>query len=413
MPSLNKLLVNEGTTYQRHFCTVALCCPSRVSLLTGKAAHNTNVTDVSPPYGGYTKFISQGLNDDYLPIWLQAAGYNTYYVGKLMNNYATNNYDKPFPNGFNNSNLLLDPFTYNYLNSTWTNNKASPQQYPGNHTTDITTKNALALLDEAVKADEPFFLTVAPIAPHSDIVPPAWGPPIPQDKYKDAFPDAKVPRTPDFNPDVPSGAQWIKELPQQNQSNIDYNDGHYRARLQTVAGVDDMISELITAVESHGILNSTYIVFTTDNGFHIGQHRMQPGKSCGYETDINIPLIIRGPGVPVGETTDIVTTHTDLAPTFFSMLGIPARPDFDGEAIPLTAKGISAATGKRSENVNVEYWGLADSSEGIYGEPFTGNNTYKAVRLYGNGWNLYYSVWCTNEHELYVSHLSQLTAARI
>ena len=83
-------------------------------------AHNTNVTDVGPPYGkyrtsclvrvllirivgGYRKFIDQGLNDHYLPVWLQDAGYNTYYTGKLFNAHAVDNYDKPYAAGWTGS----------------------------------------------------------------------------------------------------------------------------------------------------------------------------------------------------------------------------------------------------------------------------------------------------------------------
>lgn len=169
-----------------------------------------------------------------------------------------------------------------------------------------------------------------------------------------------------------------------------------------------MVSELVTALDNYGILDNTFIIYTTDNGFHIGQHRLQPGKSCPYDTDINIPLIIRGPGVPRNKTTDIVTTHTDLAPTFFDIFEIPLRPDFDGIPIPLTARGVSKAAHDRPEHVNVEYWGFADITEGAYGLlPGFGSNayysTYKAVRIYGKGYNLLYTVWCTNEHELYVN----------
>lgn len=119
MPLLKKYLLDEGTHFRKHYCTVALCCPSRVSLWTGKAAHNTNVTAVNPPYGmlapltprasiltttgGYPKFVDQGLNDKYLPVWLQEAGYNTYYVGKLFNSHSISNYATPFPNGFTGS----------------------------------------------------------------------------------------------------------------------------------------------------------------------------------------------------------------------------------------------------------------------------------------------------------------------
>lgn len=126
-----------------------------------------------------------------------------------------------------------------------------------------------------------------------------------------------------------------------------------------------MVDGLFDRLEAHGILDNTYIIYSSDNGFHIGQHRLQPGKSCGYEEDINIPLIIRGPGVAANHTTDIVTTHTDLAPTFFDLLGIPQRDDFDGTAIPVTKAGIELAQECRREHVNVEYWGFA-GGEGKY-----------------------------------------------
>ncbi|KAK1705628.1 alkaline-phosphatase-like protein, partial [Colletotrichum acutatum] len=92
MPYVQKHFVQQGTYYRKHFCTIAICCPSRVSLLTGQAAHNTNVTYVTPPHGGYPKFVSQGYNDKYLPVWLQDAGYNTYYTGKLFNSHSTENW---------------------------------------------------------------------------------------------------------------------------------------------------------------------------------------------------------------------------------------------------------------------------------------------------------------------------------
>lgn len=117
-PLVQKYFKEQGTTFTSHYCTIAQCCPSRVSLLTGKAAHNTNVTDVRAPFGtaclnryiqtqeltltgGYSKFVEQGLNGQWLPSWFQQGGYNTYYVGKLMNNHSVQNYNKPFPHGFN------------------------------------------------------------------------------------------------------------------------------------------------------------------------------------------------------------------------------------------------------------------------------------------------------------------------
>ncbi|KAJ3479508.1 hypothetical protein NLG97_g8300 [Lecanicillium saksenae] len=108
-PLLKKYIADEGTTFNKHFCTVALCCPSRVSLLTGKAAHNTNVTDVQGPYGGYPKFIKEGHNSNYLPVWLQAAGYETYYTGKLMNQHGIRTYNNPYPKGWTRTDCKKPP----------------------------------------------------------------------------------------------------------------------------------------------------------------------------------------------------------------------------------------------------------------------------------------------------------------
>ncbi|KAJ5692282.1 arylsulfatase, partial [Penicillium macrosclerotiorum] len=358
MPFVKKHLIDQGTHYRSHYCTTSVCCPSRVTLWTGKLAHNTNVTDVNPPYGGYPKFISQGLNQNYLPVWLQEAQYNTYYTGKLFNVHTVDNYNHPFPAGFTSHDFLLDPYTYDYLNSTFQRDKEKPQSYEGQYTTDILAQKAYDLL-----------------APHSNVFMNgtgldenptfSFGAPIPAKRHEKLFENVQVPRTPSFNPERPSGANWIKSLKRQNETNIEYNDHFYRSRLRALQAVDELIDGLFHRLENYNILKNTYIIFSSDNGYHIGQHRLQPGKSCGYEEDINVPLFIRGPGIAENSTTDIVTTHTDLAPTFLHMLGIPLRDDFDGDPIPLTQNDIKEAHGKRQEHVNVEYWGFA-AGEGIY-----------------------------------------------
>ncbi|GJP89535.1 arylsulfatase [Aspergillus niger] len=432
MPYVRKHLLDKGTHYRSHYCTTSVCCPSRVTLWTGKLAHNTNVTDVNPPHGGYPKFISQGLNDNYFPVWLQEAGYNTYYTGKLFNVHTVDNYNAPFPAGFTGNDFLLDPFTYDYLNSTFQRDHEIPQSYEGEYSTDVLAQKAYRLLNEAVTAQKPFFLTVAPIAPHCNVFMNGTGldanpkfsfsAPIPAKRHEHLFPDVKVPRTPSFNPEIPSGANWIKTLKRQNDTNVDYNDHFYRQRLRTLQAVDELVDGLFTRLKEYNILDNTYIVYSSDNGYHIGQHRLQPGKSCGYEEDINVPLIIRGPDIAQNVSTDIVTTHTDLAPTFLELLGIPLREDFDGNPISLTRSQIERAQEERQEHVTVEYWGYA-AGEGIYDCAYSTptphsltmaelilimkvdlsayNNTYKALRIKGIGYNLYYSVWCNNEHELY------------
>ncbi|KAK7959100.1 arylsulfatase-like protein [Apiospora aurea] len=404
MPYVKEHLIDHGTFYKKHFCTTALCCPSRATLMTGKAAHNTNVTNVVPPYGGYPKFVSQGLNDKYLPVWLQDAGYNTYYTGKLFNAHSVDNYNSPHAAGWTSSDFLLDPFTYWYMNSTYQRNTDAPVSYEGRHSVEVLTDKALGLLGEAIEANRdhrdndhrPFFLGIAPVAPHAnicDIRDVEFAPPVPMERHRRLFEGVRVPRTSNFNPEkASSGASWIRALPRQTPENVDYNDHFYRQRLRTLQGVDELVDAVVKKLEKNGLLENTYIFYTTDNGYHIGQHRLQPAKQCSFEEDINIPLIVRGPGVAAGAVvTDMVTTHTDLAPT-----------DFDGLAIPLLPSEKEKEK-NRHEHVAVEHWGFA-SNEGRLFDGYRRlylNNTYKALRVAGAAYNLHYQVWCSNERELY------------
>ncbi|KAK5123454.1 hypothetical protein LTR85_002492 [Meristemomyces frigidus] len=389
MPLLRKHIIDEGTLYDRHYCT-------------------TNVTDVFPPYGGYPKFVQQGLNEDWLPVWLQDLGYNTYYTGKLFNSHSVDNYDDPPVNGFNGSDFLLDPYTYEYYGARMTRNGAPPVSYEALYSPDVVAEKAYGFLDEATEHDEPFFLAVAPIAPHADV---RFAQPVVFNMAKYAprhahlFEDYKIPRTANFNPDTPSGVSWVKNLPQLNDTVIEYNDEFQRSRLRALQSVDEMVETLVNKLEAQGLLESTYIFYTTDNGYHISQHRMHPGKECPYETDIHIPLVVRGPGVLAGHTAAVVSSHTDLTPTLLKLAGSD-RPDLDGMPIPLSTADL--ADPSSGEHVNVEFWGRA-IPEGKLGtirdDPVTGvsarNNTYKALRVVGEGYNLLYTVWCTGEREYY------------
>lgn len=151
---------------------------------------------------------------------------------------------------------------------------------------------------------------------------------------------------------------------------------------------------------SPAVLNNTYLIYTTDNGYHIGQHRLPPGKGCNIEEDVNIPFFIRGPGVPRGAVQTIPSSHTDIVPTLFSLAGIPLRDDFDGEPMAVTAE--QAARSDKSEHVNIEFWGeYLVEGNGFFGASHLPNNTYKHVRVVGGDYDVAYAVWCTNEHELY------------
>ena len=162
-------------------------------------------------------------------------------------------------------------------------------------------------------------------------------------------------------------------------------------------------------LEEHNMLDNTYIFYTSDNGFHIGQHRLAPGKRCPYEEDVSVPFVVRGPGVPKNATVDWVTSHTDVAPTLVELAGAQGPGDFDGVPMPLDGTGSDSAAaagmdqkndGKKAwEHVGIEHWGEADMKTDYLNSSTV--NTYKAVRVIGDGYSLYYAVWCDGDHELY------------
>lgn len=294
--------------------------------------------------------------------------------------------------------FMLQPGTYQYLNTTLQHNNETPKSYPGEYATDLLTNKSLLWIDDAYKAKKPFFLAINPVNPHQNF---DWGkgvtPPISAPRYADLFEGVKVPRTVNFNPDRPSGASWLLELQQLNSSIIASDDAFYRRRLQALQAVDDMVNRTIAHLEKYGMLDDTYIIYTSDNGFHLGQHRLKPGKRCPYEEDINVPLIIRGPGVPKGKTADIVTSHTDIVPSIVKWAAANPSIEFDGAAIPYG--NVTSGTRAKYEHAAIEYWGVALGGQKVAHSKII--NTYKAIRVIGDSYNLYYSVWCDGSHEIY------------
>nr|POE66240.1 arylsulfatase [Quercus suber] len=399
MPFLEKHITNQGTSFSRHYCTVALCCPSRVSLWTG----------------GYPKFVSQGFNEDYLPLWLQDAGYDTYYVGKLFNAQTVRNYNSPHAAGWTGSEFLLDPFTYEYQNATFQRNHASPVQYEHEYSTDVLAKKAYGFLDDALDNNKPFFLTIAPTAPHSNVhikqetmdgnfteTSATQSPPVPADRHKHLFDEVKVPRTPHFNPDQVCSSTLVcrrKHIANVMLSLVVHPGS--RACQSRIKAMSISMMDFIGTVCEHCRRWMRLSIQSRRNWRQQMCCRTPTSSTQRTTEDINVPLIVRGPGIASGATYDLVTTHTDLAPTFMRLAGAKPRDDLDGSAIPLTfTDQAEAVHSRQQEHVNVEMWGII-MSEGKYGSVLYPNHTYKALRVIGKNYNLLYTVWCNNEHELY------------
>ncbi|KAI7896354.1 alkaline-phosphatase-like protein [Mucor mucedo] len=409
MPNVQKYLVNEGTMYKNHYATIAICCPSRVGLLRGQYAHNTNITDVSPPYGGYNRFNTLKLGDDYLPLWLQKSGYNTNYIGKLMNQYSVNNYNDPTPKGFDYQEQLVDPYTYVYNTAVFSVNGEAPVYYKDAYQTDIVHAKTRAALKRVQAQDDPFFLWVAPMAPHGQFEIGNDGSmktssPVPAARHAHLFKDVQIPRTPHFNPEtqVKTASYW-KELEKLNATLVEEFDETYRNRLRALQSVDEMVGTIFEELEKSGELDNTFVIYSADNGYHLGQHRALPGKCTNMEEDINVPFIVRGPGVEKGKTSELVSAHHDLAPTFVALAGgdqyIPSW--VDGGVIPLTKALKNHRKHISKESFAVEFWSEYQMAENYDNMQVKGPNTYKTLRVISEDYNYMYTVWCTGEHEFY------------
>ena len=328
MPYLNSLLVAHGTTVNNSFVPLSLCCPSRSSILRGQYPHNTQILFNGPPLGGFQKFHDDGLENATIGTALQATGYRTGFMGKYLNGYPGSLGRTYVPPGWTDwvSPSAGNPYSeYNYYlneNGVVTFHGNTPADY----LTDVLRQKAVAFVTQPTPQNSPFFLYLAPYAPHQ--------PATPAQRHMNLFNDAQAPRTASFNePDVSDKPAYIRNLCPLDATEIANIDDLYRNRLRSLQAVDEMIAALVQALATAGKLADTYIFFTADNGFHLGQHRLNPGKYTPYETDIRVPLIVRGPNVQSGVSTDSFAINIDLAPTFFAIAGATPGWTVDGRSL--------------------------------------------------------------------------------
>ncbi|CAN8101635.1 unnamed protein product [Discula destructiva] len=416
MTVLQRELMAKGTEFSNHYTTQALCCPARSSLFRGQQIHNTNITNVIKPGGTYNKWVLSQQDQNYLPFWLNSAGYRTEYIGKIMNGYGISNYATK-PKGWDHVDALCEPFIDDYNVPVWSQNGNTPQYYPGWHQTDVHRLKVLERMDNITASDDPFFLMITPFTPHVAYEQGrASSRPIPLQRHMDQFLNETAPQTPNFNPSdevqQASKSGWVQYLTAMNSSAIDFADFVYQSRIQALQGVDEIIEDVIAKLEEKGILDNTYVIYTSDNGYHLGQHRVPGGKSLFYNEDTNIPFVVRGPNVPAGVNSSLPSLHLDLAPTFLEIAGVNETDYpvfFDGRSVlsqwhnPLVNDAPGAGLGNSRESMNIEYWGLVGieaPSGPELGGSYT-NNTYKTIRVVGDQENWAYAVWCNGQTELY------------
>ena len=339
MKNVKRLLVARGTSFDNSFASFALCCPSRATFLTGQYAHNHGVLSNKPPFGGY--YALKRANT--LPVWLREAGYETIHVGKYLNGYGDQN-PRGVPPGWTEWHGAVNNSAYQFYGYTVNENGALVKygRDPASYQTDVYANKAVEIVRRRTTAPKPFFLWVSFLAPH------VGGPPtpgrsalttLPAPRHLGRFKSVALPQPPSFNEadvsDKPGPIRWKPPLDSYQVAQI---KERYRLRLESLLAVDEAVGRIVRARSKSGELANTLIVFTSDNGFLHGEHRIPIGKERPYEPSTRVPLVMRGPGIAAGLHLRQPVANIDLAPTIVDAAEARAGLVMDGRSLwPLFA----------------------------------------------------------------------------
>jgi N-acetylglucosamine-6-sulfatase len=368
MPNVQRLLVQQGTTFKRFTIAQPACCPSRATFLTGRYPHNHRTGFE----GGTARFFARsGAQGDTYATRLNGAGYRTGYFGKYMNGYEQK---RSTPPGW-------DTFYANVDRDVWSrcfNADGHGMKCQKHGNMDVFYGERAAGF---VEGSGPFLAVYAPNAPHQDQDGP---PPAPEWAMK-RVENAALPKPPSFNePSVSDKPGFIKNNRRLGGREIKAMAREHRARLGSLQVVDRYVGQMVSNLERSGELANTYFVFTTDNGYHMGEHRMEAGKGTPYVEDVIFPLVVRGPGVDAGDPpSDELVQNTDLAPTFAELAGV---------APPTKVDGVSFAPLLRGESVTLREAALLEwpgERDGFYGLVTVQNETYVE---WNSGFKEYYDL---------------------
>ncbi len=382
MPKLKSLVVDRGTTFANFFVTNSLCCPSRSSILTGDYPHNHGVITNSFPPGGFQKFHNTGRERSTIATWLKAEGYRTMLAGKYLNGYGAGT-AMAVPPGWDEWYAALqdeEAYSYYFFSLNENGRHVQYQNRPEDYLTDVIASKATDFIERAATDSRPFFLYLAPYAPHL--------PATPAPRHQNELRDVTAPHSPSFNEeDITDKPRWVRHTGRLTPAEIREIDELYRRRLQSLLAVDDMIEKIIRSLDARHQMTNTFIFFSSDNGFHMGEHRLPPGKGTAYEEDIRVPLIVRGPGVSAGRTVEHFALNIDLAPTFAQLAGAKTPDAVDGlSLVPLLGNGLPSVDVWRKDFL-VEHW--ADRGDRV--RPYSALRTQKYL----------YVDYATGERELY------------
>ncbi len=321
MPKTRRLIGGAGIDFERSYVTDPLCCPSRATFQTGQYAHNHGVISNGGPNA-----LPALRRRDTIGVWMRRAGYRTGFVGKYFNGYDEKRATR-VPPGWDEWYALVDPTSQNYVEYELSENGELVHYGPdpAEYKTTVLGEKAIGVIRAAAGRRRPFFLYVGFNAPHAPATP------APEDSG--ALAGLEAPRTPNFNEeDLSDKPSFLSErepadgLPARVAAS-------QQEVLESLLAVDRQVRAIVRALKKAGELEDTYVVFTSDNGYFAGEHRIEYGKLLPYEESSRVPLLIRGPGIPAGSSSEALVGNIDLAPTITEIAGAEPTLDYDGRSL--------------------------------------------------------------------------------
>ena len=332
----------SGATFENSFVSNSLCCPSRATFLRGQYSNNHGTITNWAPVGAYPRFVRDGRHKDNFVVRLNYKGYLTAHYGKYLNQYKGNVHGKP--PGWDKFVHVNDGTGGNRY---WENGKSGT--FNGFHD-DYTINRAAGFIRANKYNAAPFYLQVDLHSPHAPYTPPL--------RHVGDRALTDIQEKPSFSEDISDKPQWVKDTrtwikTTDEIARLERTKENRRKILEETEVVADALASITSALSHAGKYRKTYVVFTSDNGYQLGEHGLPLYKMTPYEESVRVPLMIRGPGIARNTTVEQMVVNNDLAPTILNLAGAPIPAYTDGRSLVPLTRGLNPPWRRA---IMVEHW---------------------------------------------------------
>ena len=373
--------MSDGAEVENFFVNTPVCCPSRTTLLTGDYPHNWHTI-----HGGcmHMNVVNPSFEQSTIGVYMQRLGYTTGMFGKLLNPNGVAPYCKKenaqkLP-GFDSYLTMCNDNRYFKNSFSQNGSYIEKGDKPEDYLTSVIGNHSTQFVEASLQAGRPFFVYIAPHAPHVPATPAPW--------YANEYKDRKAPRTPNYNYSATDHHYVIRSQPSMTDDQANDSDNLFRNRWRSLLSVDDITKELVDLLNKYDQMDNTYFIWTSDHGYQLGQFRLPSCKLQPYDHDIRVPFHARGPGIKTNKFS-FVAGMVDVAPTIIALAGGKIPEEMDGHSFSGMLLELPVPCCWTDKHI-IEYWTLGNVVR--YGHYIDmPNNTYIAVRLINNTHNYLYA----------------------